>query len=331
MQKILSVSIASYNVESYLPKALDSCLIPEIMDKLEVIVVNDGSKDNTAAVAQSYVDKWPGTFRLINKENGGYGSTVNASIRVATGKYFRLLDGDDWFDKDELIKFVHALEYTEEDMIVAKFKRVFEDDGHIEERDETKGITFKTLLFEEIQTEDWFTMHAVSYRAALLRKYDITLTEHCFYTDQEYDLLPLKWVKAIRFVPYSVYCYRIGRGEQSISPAGLEKHYQEQTIVLKRLYSIYANALNSPKNTKDKYILKYLLKRTNLHIWNYILISKSDLHKKELKEFIKYLKFEQPIFYRKLLKTSHVLRVLVFSNYVLYGVMHEYKVRKYRF
>ena len=99
MKKILSVSIASYNVEKILSQTLDSCLVPEIMDKLEVIVVNDGSKDGTAAVAEEYVKKAPETFVLINKENGGYGSTVNAGIQAATGKYFRLLDGDDWFDK----------------------------------------------------------------------------------------------------------------------------------------------------------------------------------------------------------------------------------------
>ena len=110
MDKILSVSIASYNVEKFLGQTLDSCLVPEIMEKLEVIVVNDGSKDGTAAVAEEYVKKAPDTFVLINKENGGYGSTVNAGIQAATGKYFRLLDGDDWFDRDGLREFIGILE-----------------------------------------------------------------------------------------------------------------------------------------------------------------------------------------------------------------------------
>ena len=117
MEKILSVSIASYNVEKFIRKALDSCCIPEIMDRLEVIVVNDGSTDSTLEIAREYETKYPETFRVIDKINGGYGSTVNASIRVAAGRYFRLLDGDDWFDRDGLVKFIEELSVAEEDMV----------------------------------------------------------------------------------------------------------------------------------------------------------------------------------------------------------------------
>ena len=116
MEKILSVSIASYNVEKFIRKALDSCCIPEIMDRLEVLVVNDGSTDSTLEIAREYETKYPDTFRVIDKKNGGYGSTVNASIKAATGKYFRLLDGDDWFDRDGLVKFIGELSAAEEDM-----------------------------------------------------------------------------------------------------------------------------------------------------------------------------------------------------------------------
>ena len=132
MEKILSVSIASYNVEKFIRKALDSCCIPEIMDRLEVLVVNDGSTDSTLQIAREYEEKYPQTFRVIDKKNGGYGSTVNASIKAAKGKYFRLLDGDDWFDRDGLVRFIEELSEAQEDMIVARFKRVFEEDGHEE-------------------------------------------------------------------------------------------------------------------------------------------------------------------------------------------------------
>ena len=217
MNKILSVSIASYNVEEILSQTLESCLVPKIMDKLEVINVNDGSTDATAGVAQKYVSMAPGTFVLINKENGGYGSTVNAGIKAATGKYFRLLDGDDWFDKDGLRDFVGILEKAEEDMVISGFRRVFENDGHSEESDQGKNIPFVTGTFDELPDGAWFTMHAITYRTDLLKNNDITLTEHCFYTDQEYDLLPLRWVNTIRIAPVTVYCYHIGRGEQSVS------------------------------------------------------------------------------------------------------------------
>ena len=331
MEKILTVSIAAYNVEKYIEKTLDSCIVEDIMEQLEVIVVNDGSKDRTAQIAQKYVDKWPGTFRLIDKANGGYGSTVNAGIKAASGKYFRLLDGDDWFDGEELRKFIHTLETATEDMIVAKFKRVFEEDGHIEERDETKDIHFESGSFEQIDTKDWFTMHAVSYKTDILKNNSIELTEHCFYTDQEYDLLPLRWVETVRFVPFSVYCYRIGRGEQSVSPEGVEKHYLEQTKVLKRIYSIYSDSILSPKSAKDRYIARYVIKRTKLQIWNYVLISKSKQHKAELMEFVDTLKKEYPEIYKGVLNQSRGLKAMILSRYLLYGFMHDHRVKKYRF
>ena len=167
MEKILSVSIASYNVEKFIRKALDSCCIPEIMDRLEVLVVNDGSTDSTLQIAREYEQQYPQTFRVIDKKNGGYGSTVNASIKAATGRYFRLLDGDDWFDREGLIGFIEELSEAQEDMIIAQFKRVFEEDGHEELRDEAVAIKEKTVRFDDLGTHDWFTMRAVSYVTAL--------------------------------------------------------------------------------------------------------------------------------------------------------------------
>lgn len=329
-KKILSVSIASYNVEKFLDQTLESCLVPEIMDRLEVIIVNDGSKDGTADVAKKYTEKWPDTFILVDKENGGYGSTVNAGIKTATGKYFRLLDGDDWFDKDGLREFIGILEQAQEDMVIARFRRVFESDGHTEERDEGENVPFVTGTFDELPDKAWFTMHAITYRTSLLKENNITITEHCFYTDQEYDLLPLRWVNTVRIAPVTVYCYRIGRGEQSVSIAGLEKHYNEQTIVLKKLYNVYSD-VHKRQNKKDNYIYKYFVKRTRFQIRTYLVISKSEQHKKELVDFMNYLKAQQPDIYGDLLKQSKFVKLLVWSNFAAYGALHFLMLKKYRY
>ena len=328
--KILSVSIASYNVEKFLDQTLESCLVPEIMDKLEVIIVNDGSKDGTADVAKKYTEMAPGTFVLIDKENGGYGSTVNAGIKAATGKYFRLLDGDDWFDKDGLREFIGILEQADEDMIITRFRRVFEADGHTEERDEGENIPFVTGTFDQLPDNSWFTMHAITYRTALLKESNISITEHCFYTDQEYDLLPLRWVNTIRIAPVTVYCYRIGRGEQSVSIPGLEKHYNEQTIVLKKLYGVYSD-VHKKQTVKDNYIYKYFVKRTRFQIRTYLVISKSEQHKQELVDFMNYLKAEQPDIYRDLIRQSKFVKLLVWSRFSAYGMLHGIMLKKYRY
>lgn len=329
-KKILSVSIASYNVEKFLDQTMESCLVQEIMDRLEVIIVNDGSKDGTADVAKKYTEKWPDTFILVDKENGGYGSTVNAGIKTATGKYFRLLDGDDWFDKDGLREFIGILEQAQEDMVIARFRRVFESDGHTEERDEGENVPFVTGTFDELPDKAWFTMHAITYRTSLLKENNVTITEHCFYTDQEYDLLPLRWVNTVRIAPVTVYCYRIGRGEQSVSIAGLEKHYNEQTIVLKKLYNVYSD-VHKRQNKKDNYIYKYFVKRTRFQIRTYLVISKSEQHKKELVDFMNYLKAQQPDIYGDLLKQSKFVKLLVWSNFAAYGALHFLMLKKYRY
>lgn len=330
MEKVLSVSIASYNVEKYIRKALDSCCIPEILDRLEVLVVNDGSTDGTLAIAREYEEKYPGTFRVIDKKNGGYGSTVNASIQAATGRYFRLLDGDDWFDRDGLIRLVNELAEAEEDMVIARFKRVFEEDGHEEVRDEASDIVGPVVRFDALGDHEWFTMHAIVYRTKILQDKGIRLTEHCFYTDQEYDLLPLPWVDTVRIFPHVVYCYRIGRGEQSVSPEGLEKHYNDQTIVLKRLYSVYPD-VGLKKTAKDRYIFNYFLLRTFMQIRVLLMISKSPLHKQELKNFIGFLKREQPLIYKEYRRTSKVLNILLLTRYGAYGFLHDRLRRDYRF
>lgn len=330
MEKILSVSIASYNVENYIKRALDSCCIPEIMDRLEVIVVNDGSTDHTLEIAKEYEEKYPETFRVIDKENGGYGSTVNASIRAARGKYFRLLDGDDWFDREGLTAFVDELTDAQEDMIIARFKRVFEEDGHEEVRDEAEDISEKVVRFDDLGCHDWFTMHAVTYRTRILQENNIRLTEHCFYTDQEYDLLPLPWVDTVRIFPQVVYCYRIGRGEQSVSPEGLEKHYNDQTVVLKRLYTVYPD-VGLKKTAKDTYIFNYFVLRTFLQIKVYLVISQSNLHKQELINFLHYLKREQPLIYKELRRTSKILNIFLLTRHRAYGILHKRMQKEYRY
>ena len=129
MGKILTVSIAAYNVEQYIDKALRS-LICSRMDKLEVLIIDDGSTDNTFSVAKGYESRYPETFHTIHKENGGYGSTINHSIGIATGKYFKQLDADDCFDTGNLNAFIDYLENNSSDLVLSPFYTYFSFDGH---------------------------------------------------------------------------------------------------------------------------------------------------------------------------------------------------------
>ena len=109
MQKVISFSIAAYNIEVYAKQLLDSFIDEKTMDEIEVLIINDGSNDQTVNICQEYVNKYPNVFRLINKENGGHGSTINKGIKIAKGKYFKPIDGDDWIKTTNLPKIIKII------------------------------------------------------------------------------------------------------------------------------------------------------------------------------------------------------------------------------
>ena len=134
----------------------------------------------------------------------------------------------------------------------------------------------------------------------------------------------------VRIFPQVVYCYRIGRGEQSVSPEGLEKHYNDQTVVLKRLYTVYPD-VGLKKTAKDTYIFNYFVLRTFLQIKVYLVISQSNLHKQELINFLDYLKREQPLIYKELRRTSKILNIFLLTRYRAYGILHKRMQKEYRY
>ena len=113
MNKILTIIIPTYNMEKYLRRCLDSLIIDEEgMKQLEVLVINDDSKDSSSQIAHEYQDKYPDTYRVIDKENGNYGSCINRGLKETTGKYVKVLDADDWFDNKSLMLFLTKLVQT---------------------------------------------------------------------------------------------------------------------------------------------------------------------------------------------------------------------------
>ena len=118
MEKILTVTVPSYNVEKFLENTLDSFVDERVLDDIEVLIVDDGSKDKTAEIGRKYEEKYPDTFRVISKENGGHGSTINRGIGEAKGKYFKVVDGDDWVDQDGFAELIQRLKTCDADYVL---------------------------------------------------------------------------------------------------------------------------------------------------------------------------------------------------------------------
>ena len=126
MEKLLTIVIPAYNMESLLPRCLDSICIEKVMDRVQVLIVNDGSKDKTLEIAQTYESRYPHYFTVVDKSNGNYGSCMNVGLSCAEGKYFRTLDADDWYDSKSYEKFVDELEKTDADMLLCERKEFYE-------------------------------------------------------------------------------------------------------------------------------------------------------------------------------------------------------------
>ena len=169
MLKILSIIIPSYNMERYLPYCLDSLLISHSRNSIEVVIVNDGSEDSTLAIARRYSEEYPELFRVIDKDNGNYGSCINAALPLITGKFVKVLDADDSFDTANFEYFLEFLNGKDVDLVLSDFTWVDS------KRNKLKEITFslgKTILsMDEACIQDCFKsmeMHAVTYRTKLL-------------------------------------------------------------------------------------------------------------------------------------------------------------------
>ncbi|MBQ6360932.1 MAG: glycosyltransferase family 2 protein [Lachnospiraceae bacterium] len=244
MDKILTVSIAAYNMEKYIEDALESLVIPEIMDDIEIFVIDDGGTDGTMEIASRYQERYPQSFVLVHKENGGYGSTVNYSIEHASGKYFKLLDGDDWFDKDGLKKLVESLKKNDSDVVITPMKRGPEESSliNLPAFDFPEGTVVPMQAYTGRRL---LGMWVLTYKTDLLRKSGVRLPEKTLYTDQLYSTIPFNSVTTIQFFNFHVYCYRIGRDGQSVSVESRIKHIDETLRVCSYLIKYTATHKNS--------------------------------------------------------------------------------------
>ncbi|MGL4548995.1 glycosyltransferase family 2 protein, partial [Eubacterium aggregans] len=233
MEKTLTISIAAYNVSLFLEKNIESIIASNRLSQIDVIIVNDGSKDDTAEIAKKYMQQFPESISVIDKKNGGYGSTINHSLSKARGKYYRLLDGDDWVDSEALTSFIDSIMKFDFDLLLNPYKTVIEglekeNIVHILAEVVHKRIYDLTEISSRI---DLLPMHGMTFRTELLKENEIFITENCFYTDAEFTIFPLPFVSTVAYLNDVVYCYRIGLSEQSMSFNGFKKHYKEHQMV----------------------------------------------------------------------------------------------------
>ena len=262
--KYISFAIPCYNSEAYMAQAIES-ILPGGED-VEILIVNDGSKDRTAEIGKEYEEKYPGIVKLINKENGGHGDAVNAGLSHASGKYFKVVDSDDWVDRISLMKILNVLKNFEEeeqevDMLIANY--VYEKVG----MEHKKVIRYDNVLPEnqilkwdeigQFHIGQYILMHSVIYRTDMLKLCQLTLPKHTFYVDNIYVYYPLPHVRTLYYMDVDFYRYFIGREDQSVNEKVMISRIDQQLFVTKKMISMYELRLIGSKKLR-KYMVNYL-------------------------------------------------------------------------
>ena len=322
MKKILTISVAAYHVEQYLAECLDSFVDTRVAADLEVLVINDGSGDGISDIARGYEKRYPDVFRLIDKENGGHGSTINRGIREAVGTYFKTVDGDDLVHPEGLYELVRYLKEAEEDLVVTDFERFDDDTGRFLEKMTTDFDGKKYLhpyAFDDISKYVYINMHAAAFRTDVLRNMDRQLDEHCFYVDAEYMMYPVPWVETVVFLDISVYQYRLGRDEQSMNIKNMQKNKAHHEKVLAHLLEFYDESPAGMTEAKRAYLAKGIAKIAVSQIKIYLTYPADAAWKKKIRDLEKNLKSYYPAVYHSM--SNPAVKLLRCCGYTLYPVV----------
>lgn len=308
MEKILTIVVPCYNVEHYLSECLNSILSSEYNDTLEVLAINDGSKDGTLALAREYEARFPEILRVINKPNGGWGTVINMAIAEARGRYFKILDSDDWFNQVAFSEFMSILKSTDVDIFISNYTEIY-NNKIIRGEAYSEALCNRTLVLDEFFSKTdspaLFPMTNITVKVCLLRDSKLHLPDRyygdiCFY----YNVAALS--QTVYITNLNVYQYRKNLDEQSTSVKGYIRNYKDYIEVIRRIIKLY---VDSPLSVYKKKTIKCALMR-HLNFMYKLLMSKEYCGNIPesvglLKELNKYLKHVSPDLYKESAKITN--------------------------
>ena len=308
--KLLTVAIPCYNSQDYMEHAVETALVGG--EDVEIILVNDGSSDKTAEIADRLQKEHPTIVRAIHQENGGHGAAVNTGLANASGLYYKVLDSDDWFDRGAFLKILDVLRSFVEDgsgvdMLLANY--VYEKPSlHKHKVIRYDGVFPENQVFtwndvKRFKISQNILMHSVIYRTKMLRDCQLELPRHTFYVDNIFVYWPLPYVKKMYYLDVDFYRYFIGRDDQSVNEKVMISRIDQQIRVNKIMIDLYAkheSMLSCPQ--LKEYMLHYL---ETIQMVTYVLLMKMNTSESEAMrdDLWHYLEEKSPDAY-KILKSS---------------------------
>ncbi len=302
--KLLSFAVPCYNSEAYMEKCIES-LLPGGKD-VEILIVDDGSSDRTAEIADAYAAQYPDIIQAIHQPNGGHGAAVNTGLKHASGVYFKVVDSDDWLDRDSYLRVLKRLRTliklnTLPDMFLANY--VYEKEGSkhkavMRQKGFPKEKMFSWDDVGHLFKGHYILMHSVIYRTQMLHDCGLQLPEHTFYVDNIYVYKPLPYVKNMYYMDVDLYRYYIGREDQSVNEQTMIRRIDQQIRVNKIMFTD-VNLLAVKDRKCRRYMFNYLEIVTTITVTLAILSgTKENLHKRD--ELWEYMKQTDRQLYNKL-------------------------------
>ena len=303
--KLMTATIPCYNSAAYMRHAIETLLAGG--DEMEIIIVNDGSTDDTVKIAEKYVKKSPTIVRLISQENGGHGEAVNTGLANATGIYFKVVDSDDWVSEEALLQVLDTLKglladgkgpdlflanYVYEKMD-AKKKKVI---NYSMALPKDRIFTWNDIMhFRQSQN---ILMHSTIYRTNLLKDCGIRLPKHTFYVDNIFVYQPLPFVKTLYYMDINLYRYFIGRDDQSVNEQVMIRRIDQQLKITKIMIESH-DLFQIKSNKLRNYMIKYL--SMMMTVSSVFLIKEgSDASLAKKQELWDYLKHYDKRLYKKI-------------------------------
>lgn len=314
LRPLVTFCIPCYNSAKYVEKCLESIFQVEDKSSFEVILVNDGSKDNTLLILEKWKNMYPSNTVLIDKSNGGHGSVINAALRQAKGIYFKVVDSDDTVIPGALDSLFDLLRTTEKkpDLISSDYIQFFvEDNKEVLWSKKNNQIPYcEEISFNQFDlSEEFFTLAGTFFKTKLLKSMELEISEKVLYDDMEYVLFPIPLIRTLLFFNQNTYRYLIGRPGQSVSPEVFLKKFNDHEHVINRLLKWYRGEKLLLEDTHRKYLSSVLTSRLiPTHTWlcSQLVQSVNSSNSEEL-SFNKYLFKNYPdLFWKSMFKSKTI-------------------------
>lgn len=313
MDKILTIVVPVYNTEKYLSKCLNSLIVDKFLSHIEVLIVIDGSPDNSINIAKEFCERYPETFFVINKENGGHGSTINEGLKLAKGKYFRVLDSDDWFDTKNFEIYLDKLSRDDNDLILTHLVKEFVSenlsvrwsDGDLEIN---YFYSYSDMNILDKLPNVFFGMGRCTYKTSKLREHNLFLLEKRSYEDTILHVFPMLFLESFVFYDLDLYHYFLERPGQSVNQNITIKQAKCWRDVIEQMLTLYLQYEPLLPQFNKKFYQRVLKHYINIY---YVIANK--LPYKEAAIELKS--------YNKLVKNCAVINNIVGLKYYLYNIL----------